>query len=176
LLFLLELLVTMTAWKSDALMPEGVAIGVLLCALVIAVVVRVLIGAVFLRASVALYNKMADGPSSPSNVPAPALGKAMWIIFATCLAQMAAGLVIAIVSGAGPAAPGAREQGAALVADLITIPVSLLIMAWVLSERLPTTFGRAVSVTFWYMLMELLVVGVLVGIVVLAFALALTAA
>jgi hypothetical protein len=153
-------------------MLEGVAIGVVLCALAIAVAVRVLIGAVFLRAAVAFYNKMADGASSPSSVPKPAFGKAMWIIFATSLAQMAAGLVIGIVTGEGAAAPGARGQGAALVADLITIPVSLLIMAWLLSERLPTTFGRAISVTFWYTLMELLVAGFLVGIVVLAFVVA----
>jgi hypothetical protein len=166
----------MTGWESDRLTLEGVAIGVLLCALAVAVAVRTLIGAVFLRAAVAFYNKMADGASSPSSVPQPALGKAMWILFATTLAQMAAGLVIAIVFGTRLAAPRAGEQGASVVADLITIPVSLLIMVWMLCERLPTTFGRAISVTFWYTLMELLVGGVLVALAVLVFALALTAA
>jgi hypothetical protein len=76
-------------------MSEEVAIGGLpLCALVIGVAVGTLIGAVFLRAAVALYNKMAGGASSPGGVPEPAMGRAMWIIFAAFLAQLAVGLFI----------------------------------------------------------------------------------
>jgi hypothetical protein len=66
-------------------MPEDAAIAGLLCALVIGVPVGTPIGAVFLRAAVALYNKLAGGPSSPSSVPEPTFGKAMWITFATWL-------------------------------------------------------------------------------------------
>ena len=157
-------------------MPEGAVIGVLLCALAIGVAVRTLIGAVFLRAAVALHNKMAGGASSPSRVAEPTVRKAMRITFDIWLAQLVLGVVIGCVTGTGPTATGAGKKGGDVVLLLISIPVSLLITSAMLSERLPTTFGRAVSVTFWYMLMELLVVGVLVGIVVLAFALALTAA
>jgi hypothetical protein len=147
-------------------MPEGAAIAGLLCALVIAVAIGTLIGAVFLLAAIALYNKMAGGASSPGGVPEPALGKAMWITFATSVVQLVAGVVI---EGYGEAAEGARG----LVAQLISFPVSLLIMAGMLSAKLPTTFGRAVLVTLCYMLVVLIVVGVLVGIAVLVFGVAL---
>jgi hypothetical protein len=144
------------------LKPEDVAIAGLLCALVIAVAVGTLIGAVFLRAAVALYNSMAGGASSPSSVPKPTFGKAMWITFATSLAQMGAGILI---GGYGAAEPGSRG----LFAQLISFPVSLLIMAGVLTAKLPTTFGRAILVTLCYMVVVLLVVGILVGIAVLVF-------
>jgi hypothetical protein len=145
-------------------MPEGAAIGVLLCVLVVGVVVETLVGAVCLRAAVALYNKLAGGASSPSSVPEPALGKAMWIIFATSFARM---VVASLITGYGATAAEAR------VTLLISFPVSLLIMAGMLSERLPTTFGCAVLVTLCYLLVVLLVVGALVGIAVLVFGVAL---
>jgi hypothetical protein len=157
-------------------MPEGAAIGVLLFALAIGVAVGTLIGAVFLRAAVALYNKMAGGTSSPSSVPEPALGKAMWIIFASSLAQMVVGLLIDLVTGAGPAVAGARGQEVDVVAELIFFPVSLLIMAGMLSAKLPTTFGRAILVTLCYLLVALPVVGVFVGIAVLVLGIALSGA
>jgi hypothetical protein len=147
-------------------MPEGAAIVGLLFVLVIGVAVGTLIGAVFLRAAVALYNKLAGGASSPGGVPEPALGKAMWITFAASLAQMIAGFFIDAVTGPGPTAPGAGEKGVGVVGQLISIPVSLLIMAAVLSAKLPTTFGRAILVTLCYLLIVLLAVGVIVAIAV----------
>jgi hypothetical protein len=152
-------------------MPEGAAIGGgLLCALVIGLSIETLIGAVFLRAAVALYNKMAGGAFSPGSVPEPAFGKAMWIIFTASVWQIVvAGLYICISTGAGPVAAGAGGKGVDGVAQLVSFPVGLLIMAAVLSEKLPTTFGRAILVTFCYTLMVLLVVGVLVGIAVVLF-------
>lgn len=53
------------------------------CALVIVVGIVTPIGAVFLCAAVALYNKMVGGASSPRSVPEPGFGKAMRIIFVT---------------------------------------------------------------------------------------------
>ena len=157
-------------------MPEGAAIGgLLLCALFIGLAIETLIGALFLRAAVAFYNKMAGGASSPSSVPEPAFGKAMWIIFDSTVFQMVVGgLFIAISTGAGPVAAGAGRKGVDVVAQLSSFPVSLpimslLIMAAVLSAKLPTTFGRAILVTLCYMLVVLLVAGVLVGIAVLVF-------
>ncbi|HEY7314406.1 MAG TPA: hypothetical protein VH643_33975 [Gemmataceae bacterium] len=148
-------------------MPEGADIGVLLCALVIGLAVGTLIGAVFLRAAVALYNKLAGGASSPSSVPEPTFGKAMWITFAISLAQMVLGYsLIAAAAGAG-------GQGAVVVAQFISVPVSLLISAEILSAKLPTTFGRAILVTLCDMLLVLIVLGVLVGIAVLVFGVAL---
>jgi hypothetical protein len=154
-------------------MPQDAAIGVLLCVLAIVAVVGTLIGAVFLYAAVALYNKLAGGASSPDSVPQPTLGKAMWIILAILLAQVIVGSLLGLCMDVGPTAPRARGLGVDGIAELISFPVSFLIMVGVLSAKLPTTFGRAIVVTLCYMLIVLLVVGVLVGIAVLAFGVAL---
>jgi hypothetical protein len=148
------------------MVPEGAALGGLLCALVVGVAVGTLIGAVFLRAAVALYNKIAGGASSPSGVPEPAFGKAMWITFAIDIAQIVVGSLIVLCTSES------RGQGVDVVAQFISFPVSLLIMAAVLSAKLPTTFGRALLVTLCYMLLVLLVVGVLVGIAAMVFGVA----
>jgi hypothetical protein len=166
-------------------MPESAAIGVLLaCALVVGVAVGTLIGAVFLRAAVALYNKMAGGASSPSCVPEPALGKAMWIIFAAALAHVVVGWLVGEITVPGAplrkplesliaeVAGGVGPKGVDNVAELFSIPIGLLIMAGILSAKLPTTFGRALLVTLCYLLVVLPVVGVLVGIAVLVFGVA----
>ena len=117
----------MAAWESDAFMLEGVAIGVVLCALAIAVAVRVLIGAVFLRAAVVLHNKMLGGASSPSSVPEPTFGKAMWISFAICVAQMVVGLFIGGVADTGPMAAGAGAKEMDVGVLLISVLVLSLI-------------------------------------------------
>jgi hypothetical protein len=147
--------------------PEGEYIGVLLGVLAIVIVIRTLVGAVILRAAVAIFNKLAAGASSPSSVPEPAYGKAMWIIFAASLAQMVVGALISL-RGAGEAA-GARGQDVDSVPLLIAIPVNLLIMAGVLSGKLPTTFGRSFLVTLCYTLVETLVVGIIVALAILVF-------
>jgi hypothetical protein len=158
--------------RRNALMPEGAAIGGLLCALAIGVAVGTLIGAVCLRAAVALYNQLAGGASSPRSVPEPALGKAMWITFAIFVAQIIVGSLISL--GAGPeATTAARAPERVVVAQLISVPVNFLIAAGILSAKLPTTFGRAILVTLCDLLVSLVVVGVLVGFAVLVLAVAL---
>jgi hypothetical protein len=147
-------------------MPEGAVIGGLVCALVIGLAVGTLIGAVFLRAAVALYNKLAGGASSPGSVPEPSFGKAMWIILATFLAQL---VVAGLLTGFSPVSEHWRQAAGENEVDvvaLISFPVGLLVMAAVLSAKLPTTFGRAILVTLCFMLVELLVVGTLVVIAV----------
>ena len=153
-------------------MPEGAALGGFLCALLIGgIAIETVIGAVLLRAAITFYNKMAGGASSPGSVPEPAFGKAMWIIFGSTVFQMVVGgLVIGISTDAGPVASGAGGKGVDFVAQLLSFPVGLLIMAGVLSAKLPTTFGRAILVALCYLLVALLVVGALVGIAVLVFA------
>jgi hypothetical protein len=62
--------------------------------------------------------------------------------------------------------------GVSAVAQLISFPVSLLIMAAMLAGMLPTTFGRAILVTLCYMLIVLLVAGVLVALAAVNFGVA----
>jgi hypothetical protein len=123
--------------------------------------------AVHLRAAIALYNKLAGGTSSPSSVPVPAFGKAMWISFATCVAQLIAGFFIDRVTDTGAMGPGAGARGMDVALLRISIPVSLIIQAAILAEKLPTTFGQAILVTLCDMLIVILVVGALVAIAVL---------
>jgi hypothetical protein len=158
----------------DLRTPEGVAtLAGLLCGLAIVLTIGTLIGAVILRAAIALYNNLAGGASSPSSVPEPRFGKAMWIIFATSVDQMIVALLIhGLFTDAGSWEAEARGLGDHVVVDLISFAVGLFIMAVILSERLPTTFGRAIVVTVCYLLVTLLPVGVLAGIAILVFAVA----
>jgi hypothetical protein len=155
-------------------MPEGAAIVGLLCALVIGIAVATLIGAVCLRAAIALYNKLAGGVTSPSSVPELTLRKAMWITFSIFLAQMVVGLLIGIFTGPrtplhglleslmGDVAGSAGEKRVDVVVQLFSFPVGLLIMAAVLSVKMPTTFGRACLVTLCYLLIQILIGAVIV--------------
>jgi hypothetical protein len=131
-----------------------------------------LIGAVFLRAAIALYNAMAGGKQSPSSVPEPSFGKAMGITFVTTLVNFGVSLVVNLATGGGAAAAGPTGTGGDLVGRLAGFVISLLIMATMLSAMLPTTFGRAMLVTLCYMLIVLLVVGVIVLVMILAFGVA----
>src|SRR5262249_15413072 len=129
-----------------------------------------------LRAAVSLYNKLAGGASSPSSVPEPTFGKAMWITFATCVAQMVVGLFIGGVTGAGATAASASEKRGDVALLLISIPVSLFVSAAILSAKLPTIFGRAILLTLCDMLIVIFAVAVLVVIAVLVLGFALRGA
>jgi hypothetical protein len=136
-------------------------LGVFLCIAVAAIALGTLIGAVFLRAACAFYNKLAGGKGSPSSVPEPLLGKAMGITFVSTLVNAAVGFVIGSAVGAGSTAYGASERGAVITAQLLSLPVSLLVMAGMNAAMLPTTFARGLLVALCYLLVVLFVVVVL---------------
>jgi len=116
---------------------------------------------VFLRAACALYNKQAGGKGSPDSVPEPLLGKAMGITFVTTLVNAIAGFVIGLLVGTGGAVAGASERGPAVVAQLLSLPVSLLVMAGMNSALLPTTFAWELLVALCYLLVVFFVVVIL---------------
>jgi len=152
-------------------MSKGEA-TVLLCAIAIGLAIGTVIGAVFLRAAVNLYNKLAGGASSPDSVPRPTFGQAMWISFATCLAQMVAGFLMGGFPDARAPLPRADEKGLNVDGLLISVLVGFLIQAAILAAKLPTTFGRAIVVTLCDLLIVLFVAGVIAVILVIVFALA----
>ncbi len=154
---------------------EGAAVGVLLCSLAFGVAVGTLIGAVFLRAAVALYNKMAGGGRPPGGVPEPDFGKALGITFVTTLINIGVGFVIGMVTNTWGAA-GPRGKEVDLLAQAISFPLSLLIMTAMLTAILPTTFGRALLVTLCYMLIVMVVVAVIVGVMIAVFGIAMVGA
>jgi hypothetical protein len=120
-----------TAGRNDG------ALGIFLCVGVFEIAFGTMLGAVFLRAACALYNKLAGGKGSPSSVPEPLLGKAMGITFVTILVHAVAGF------------------------ELLSLPVSLLVLAGMNSALLPTTFARGVLVALCYLLVGFFVVVVL---------------
>lgn len=141
-------------------MNGGAIIGTLI-GLVAMLAIGTLIGAVFLRGGIALYNKFAGGEKSESGVSEPPFGRAMWIMFITSLVQAAVSFVIGLIIGGAGAARGASERQAAMTAQLIAFPVGLVVMSGMLSSLLPTTFGRALMVSLCYLLIVILVFGTL---------------
>lgn len=131
------------------------AIGAFLCIMFFAIPLGTVIGAVFLREACTLYNKLADGTGSPSSVPELSLGKAMGISFATTVVNAVARFAIGLL-GAGGAA-----RGPVVIAQLLSIPVGLLVLAGLNTALLPTTFARGLSIALCYVLVALFVFGVL---------------
>jgi hypothetical protein len=148
-------------------MPNaGAVLGMFLCFLAVGILIGTLIGAVILRAACALYNAMAGGKGSPYRVPEPELGKAMGIVLVTALINIAASFVLGLAVGGGAAATGTGVEGPALLLQLVSLPLSLLVMAAMLTAMLPTTFGRGILVALCNLLITILVVvavGVIVG-------------
>jgi hypothetical protein len=136
-------------------MQNGNALPAILCSLAFLVAVNTLIGAFILRAAVSLFNKMSGGPYKPTSVPEPSLGKAMLIIFATSVVN--AVMLFAVTSTTPPPdAVGLRPSGVQLTAYLIISPISLLILASMLTATLPTSFGRALLITLCYIVIAIL--------------------
>jgi hypothetical protein len=130
-------------WKKGegTATSTGGALGVLVCFRVPAIGLGTVLGAVLLRVACAFYNMLAGGKGSPRSVPELPLGKALAITFVTALVQAVAGL------------------------ELLSLPVSLLVLAGMSSALLPTTFARGLLVALCYLLVGLFVVVVLAGIV-----------
>jgi hypothetical protein len=145
-------------------MDSGVVLGGFLCVIIVAVAVECLIGAVFLRAACALYNRLAGGKGSPRTVPEPSFGEAVRITFMTVLVR---GLVLVvgwILVKSGGVAGGSGERGPTLGVQLLSLPVVVLVMARVNAALLPTTFTRGLLVALCWLLV-LLFVAVVLGVI-----------
>jgi hypothetical protein len=142
-------------------MPRDAALGGVLCFFIVAVALGTLIGAVFLRAACALYNRLVGGRKSPSSVPEPLLGKAMGITFVTTLVNVVLAFGIGLMVGVGGTATGASQRGMEALAQLISLPFSLLVMAGMNAALLPTTFARGLLVALCYLLVVFFVFVVL---------------
>ena len=123
--------------------PEaGAVLGGMLCGLVVGVAIGTLVGAIILRCACWLYNKMVGGPGSEASVPDPSFGQAMAIAFVTMLVQFGLGLVLGIAGLAAQMPPGA--------VNLISIPLSYLASAAMITAMLPTTFPKGLLVALLY--------------------------
>jgi hypothetical protein len=140
-------------------MPPGPPASGLLCVLVIGVAIGTVIAAVVLDLAVVLSNLMLG---SPQCIPVPSFAKALQITFINLFANV---IITFLISKAAAAGAGIGNAENLVVTQLISVPVSLVIMAGLLSEFLPTTLGRAILVIVCYILI-LFMMGILLGIVV----------
>ncbi len=134
-----------------------------------------LFGAVLLLAAIALHNKMAGGAGAPGSVAAPSFVKALGVAFATGFINAAVGIGVALAVQATPAVQYLPVGCRGLLPHVVALPLSLLIMAAMLTAMLPTSFRRAVVITLLYLIiaiaLTLLIAGVVaVGVLVIPLA------
>jgi hypothetical protein len=132
-------------------MPKGVALIGVLDSVVVAVVGAVIAMAILLRATVALYNKVAGGAGSSRSVPQPRIGKAMGITFVI----MVMVTVLVGLLGAGLRLIAQEIRAAdweeSNVEALSLILLNLVFISLILGAMLPTARGRATLVSLCYM-------------------------
>jgi hypothetical protein len=85
----------------------------------------------------------------------------MGIALVTTFVNAVAGFVIGFLVGAGGTVAGVSERGTVITSNLLSLPLSLLVMAGMNAALLPTTFGRGFLVALCYLLVALFVVAVL---------------
>ncbi|MFO0863877.1 MAG: hypothetical protein U0744_04330 [Gemmataceae bacterium] len=135
--------------------------------MIFGLLIGALIGAVILRAAIAIYQLLSGGSQSPHAVPEPSFGKSMGIMLIVALAQFAANFIIGMALGAGAQATGGPAPGMGLAAAGGSFVISLLLMSLLLTAMLPTTLPRAFLVTLLYLVVCILVGIVLFGVLML---------
>jgi hypothetical protein len=143
--------------------PDAGTICALLGLSVVTVLVVTFIGAVFLRAAVAIYNWLAGGAGPQRGVPTPHFLKAIAISVNTTIVNAGLGFLIGLAMIAGTIDTGPDGEERASIAAFIGFLVCLVVMAGMLMVMLPTNLAKALFVTLCYMgLVALLVIGVAV--------------
>lgn len=131
-----------------------------------------LIGALLIRAAVTAYNKLSSGDTLKP-VAEPSFGKAFAIAILATLVNGTAGFVLGLAVGIWGQSAGMSEQAVKIIAQLLSLPVTVLVMSFVMAGMLPTTFKRGLLITLCYIAIVILLFGgfylLLVGIGVLTF-------
>ncbi len=157
---------------------SGAALGGFLCALIVALPIGLLIGAVILRAAISLFHKIAGtAEGSPDMVPEPSMLKAMGILLITGVANFIIGAILGVLGAATgliQAGPDEARNGLNLILNLISLPFTFLVSSALLSALLPTTFKRGMGVAACQYLVSILV-GVGIGLLVILIGLGLSA-
>ena len=158
-------MLVLLAQGQQAARAAGTIAG-FLCAMGTFLVIGTLIGAVILRTACWLYNTFVGGRKTSRSVPEPDFGKAMGIAFVTWLVNVGVSFAIGFVVGGTAAAMGqARSNAPVAIAQLISIPPSLLVLAGLITAMLPTTFGRALLVALIYVAISLMIAAI-IGLIV----------
>ena len=132
-------------------------LAAMLCAMAFGLVLVALVGGVILRAACALFNKFVSDPAA--RVAEPNFLPAAGIVIAAALVNMVVGFTVGFVIGAGFGPD--NLQAAQYVSSAIALPLSILVMAALLSAMLPTTFLRGLAIAGLYLLIALAIVTVI---------------
>lgn len=139
------------------LLAQGrVVVGLMVLGLMLLFVT--VVGAIILRIAASLYNSMFGGKRKSTRVPVPEFGQAMAITLGTTIVNFGVGLVIGFVFGFGGAAAGLQARAMSVPAQLVSIPVSFLVLSAMLSSMLPTTFGKAMVVAVLQLVVTVLII------------------
>jgi hypothetical protein len=126
-----------------ALLVAGVTLGSLLWAFVV-------------WGGIALYNSLTERPAT--RVPQASLSKCYQVSFMTGLVQVFGGAFLATSTFIAGALAGLGPIEAALMAQLMCLPLGVLTMAAMLSALLPTSFGRGILVALCVTVINVIIV------------------
>jgi hypothetical protein len=127
----------------------GELIAVILCVLGTLVLLGLPLTALVIRAAVRIFNRFAGSPKIPALVPLPSLTKGMLIALIASVVNVAVYVTATFATGA-LSTYGQPNPQMSFTAWLISSPISLLVLAALLTTLLPTTFSRALLITFCY--------------------------
>ena len=132
-----------------------VAIAATLCGLAFLILLGLLFTSLVIRTAVSIFNRLAGSPKTPALVPLPSLAKGMLIGFTASVLNVAIYATSAFATGALSTDREPNPQ-MSFTAWLISSPLSLLVLACLLTGLLPTTFPRALLITLCYVLLAIL--------------------
>jgi hypothetical protein len=104
---------------------------------------------------------------SSGAIPEPGLGKGMLIVLCAWIVNVGISLVMTFALAGGGAIAGGGNgaaNGVRLIAQLVSIPVSFLVLAGMCTAMLPTSFGRACLVALFYTLICIAIAVVIFGV------------
>jgi SLA1 Homology Domain 1 (SHD1) protein len=148
----------------------GKQIGALLCALTFMLIVGSAIGSVILRTAVYLFNSITGVGNSRDAVPEPSYGEGFGIIFVTIIVNIVAGVLAGLAIGFGCGLAGIGEDRARIYAQIVSIPLNVLVMSGTFSSMLPTSFLRGLVIAIGYMIVWFfIVIAIVFGVIAFGF-------
>ena len=126
----------------------------MLCFLSFLVLIATAVNAVFLRAAIAFYNWMAKVVGSPTPIEEPPLRVATTINLVPAVLHLVASPLIMLLANRVSDAVGEKldTDRALLVCQLGILAITCVVMTVMLRTLLPTTYVRAIVVTFIWVL------------------------
>jgi hypothetical protein len=148
----------------------GRQIGALLCGLTFILIFGSAIGSVILRTAVYLFNSVTGVGNSRDAVPEPSYGEGFGIIFVTIIVNIVAGVLAGLAISFGCGVAGIGADRARIYAQIVSIPLNVLVMSGTFSSMLPTSFLRGLVIAIGYMIVWFfIVIAIVVGVLAFGF-------